>query len=194
MCGAFRKRTSVHSITFSIMCSLWACRGCFSWLKALHSVLFHLWTVRHFAWIYSFFIFFYQDGKWCFLFSMLVCVAALFSLFFFAPFFGCHPSISCSLPLYHWAPGISISNLNLSSAHIKVMGEREQSLLHPCHPLSLSTTSRPARASLHHILLRRLSWYGKYFKRSFSLLFFSVPSFLSFVFSSSLCLCLQMVL
>lgn len=124
----------------------------------------------------------------------LVCIVARFFPFLLRTLFlGCHPSISCSLPRSPLSPWhLHLQSEFILSPHQSHGREGAVSSASVSSSLPLSLF-HPVHAS-HHILLLRLSCHRKYFKRTFSLLFFSVPPFLSFVFSSSLCLCLQMVL
>lgn len=84
--------------------------------------------------------------------SISWCFKTLFVLLFFPPSSSIRSSLDVilppfSLPFFSYrAPGVRPSYLNLSPAHIKAIGELERPSLHPCHPLSLPSSSH------HHIL------------------------------------------
>lgn len=84
--------------------------------------------------------FLYLGGKSSFLCTWKMSVLE----YFFSPptlFPSCHPSILLLVPSFpFWAPGIPISNLNLSSAHIKAMEERSTLF---CIPVILSPAPFP---------------------------------------------------
>lgn len=106
-----------------------------------------------------FLFFFYLGSKWYLLLSSMLgkCLyCCIFPLLLPTPFLlfsSFHPLARSFFP--HWAPGIPISNLTLSSAHIKATGEGSSLfcilvILSLAFPLSATSLHR-AHASLHHV-------------------------------------------